>query len=124
MLIMTMTLAIGFASCSSDDDEGNANELDIVGEWIWQDSNAEETIILWLKDGGTCSYEYAYEPDDSYSESEFDYATGTWSVSDNKLKVILNFDDEVETQTYTIVSLKGNILVLKDSDGDNYTFER
>lgn len=114
-------------SCSSNDDEDSGSlsgNEDLVGYWIrYEDNDQLMEEIAFFADG-TCNYEESYEPDDSSEDSEFEFAEGTYTVNEDKLRMKLKFNDETEIWTYTIKSVvKNKKLVLTDEDGDSYTFD-
>ena len=115
-----------FAGCSSDDNnEDSASNENLVGFWCRSEENGQYLEELWFFADGTCRYIESFEPDDYNGKGPFYEldGEGMYSVKGNKLTMRLKFEDETETRTYTIKSVKSkNYLVLIDEEGDSYTF--
>lgn len=129
---MMVALCIGFTSCGDDDDEGIAGDANtlIIGTW-------ESTWIKgWEKykeDGKWVTDKY----DEAYTEESYTFKSGgkgthkdmadnyegsstdfTWTVSGNKLKIVIYG----YTEEYTIKTLNETTAVIigqdKDEDGE------
>ena len=123
MFLFTMVGTM-FTGCSSDDDDNDGNEL--VGYWLRYEDNDQYMEEFGFFADGTCNYTESYEPDDDNDnlEPEYEFGEGTYTVKGNKLIMRLTFGDETETWTYTIKSVKSKKqLILKDDEGDTYTFD-
>lgn len=113
-----------FTGCSSDDDDDDNDGNELVGYWLRYEDNDQCMEEFGFFADGTCNYTESYEPDDDSEEPEYDFGEGTYTVKGNKLIMRLTFGDETETWTYTIKSIKSKKqLILKDDEGDTYTFD-
>ena len=116
-----------FTGCSSNDDENEgASGNELVGYWLRYEDNDQYMEEFGFFADGTCNYTESYEPDDDSDnlEPEYEFEEGTYTVKGNKLIMRLTFGDETETWTYTIKSVKSKKqLILKDDEGDTYTFD-
>ncbi|MGM9846811.1 MAG: DUF5640 domain-containing protein [Muribaculaceae bacterium] len=108
MLLMAMTLSLGFTSCSDDDDD---DASDIIGTWKHSEYDWEETYTF--NENGT----FLWTEDDYWGKY---YESGTYKY--DKKSLVLSFDDEDEPDYYQVVSNSGTSMVLKyisdSSDGD------
>ncbi|MGM9833263.1 MAG: lipocalin family protein, partial [Candidatus Limisoma sp.] len=100
MLLLAMTLTIGFTSCNDDD---VASE--IVGTWLEEDCSSENiTVTMTFKKNGTF-----VETEDS-KKYGIDVYTGKYTYKDNILTMIYDDDDPF---SYTVVSVSESTLVLQ-----------
>lgn len=111
MLLMAMTLSLGFTSCSDDDDD---DASDIIGTWvIYATDSWTETITF--NSNGT----FLWTEINEYSGNKY-YESGTYKY--DKKTLVISFDDEDEPDYYQVVSNSGTSMVLKyisdSSDGD------
>ncbi len=119
--LLVAVLCIGFASCSSDDDEGTQSNL-LIGEWEQVRSSG-----WYLEDGGkeswneTTSGLYVVFDEDHkfrFYEEDYDYVeSGTWSISGNKLTLV----HDGERVEGTIKELTSSKLVVFSSFRENGT---
>lgn len=114
MIIMAF-VCVGFASCSSDDDNGGGDSA-LVGKWYSFHSSSIDYIEAWqFNSNGSCKYG---EWSNGRTEEWGDDASGRWSTSENTL--IITWSDEegedVEKYTYTI-SDDGKTLTLTNANG-------
>lgn len=126
-VLMLAVLGLGFAACSSsDDDEGDGTG--VVGVWDnGVDEMKEEKVVATFKGNGTGFFEYScYEPGEGivYEKENFTYVkdsdlTGTIIVkySDDDSSGGGNSGPATYTLTYTIVD---NEMIVKTSWGSTW----
>lgn len=102
MLLLITTFSFTFTACSDDDDEPKADSLAGTSWQILSDSEDEELagIVITFNKDGNCSF--APQQDWTYAK---------WSVSNNKLKIVLG---EGVPDDY----MEGNFVIL----GKNATY--
>lgn len=133
MLVMS-TLAIGFTSCSDDDEEGDGPVGGpYTGVWemthikIVEDGESEEgdvagsgsVIKLTLLDNGNYSY-YAFSKGDTEEEDELLEESGTWTYADQKLilKGEMSGTSTMQVRTWTPTKL----VTYQEENEDGYTY--
>ncbi|MGM9851326.1 MAG: hypothetical protein ACI306_04200 [Muribaculaceae bacterium] len=102
MLLLVATFSLTFTACSDDDDEPNDNNLAGTSWQILSDSEDDElagTVITFGKDGNC-----AFSP-------QQDWTYAKWSVSNDKLKIVLG---EGEPDDY----MEGDFVI----SGNNATY--
>lgn len=111
MSMLSMTLA--FVGCSDDDNDVSSSS--IVGTWSYEEEDYYEEITF--KANGIMIVE-----SEEYYNGEWESWTerGTYELDGDKL--IANIDDEIAI--VTVVSVTSSKLVLKDEDGDRWTYYR
>ena len=134
-LVATMT----FTACSSDDDAPSTEDIktNIVGLWQtthvsgWTYDDTEKLIkvdqdiadksdeaqrILFTKSGNCCVYNYSTYRNNWESLPEL----YSYDVSGNK--IIVYYNSTIVEQTYTVISLKDDVVVLQYcmDEGDSY----
>lgn len=109
--MLSMTLA--FVGCSDDDNDVSSSS--IVGTWSYEEEDYYEEITF--KANGIMIVE-----SEEYYNGEWESWTerGTYELDGDKL--IANIDDEIAI--VTVVSVTSSKLVLKDEDGDRWTYYR
>ena len=138
MLFIAAALCLGFASCSSDDDEeptpakpGYANL--ISGHW----ANASNTETMSINYDGAGTIFYALDQNDWSILAE-----GTYTLNEDKLSATYKdvfvmgpsfnsgntyqgfTDGKSKSVTYTIQSCDGKKLVMKDDSGKTLNYEK
>lgn len=132
MLVMS-TLAVGFTSCSDDDEEGDRPAGGpYPGVWemthikIVEDGEPEEgelagtgsVVKLTLLENGTYSY-YAFSKGDTEEEDELLEDNGKWTYSDQKLML----KNEMSTSTLLVRTWTPTKLVTyQEENEDGYTY--
>lgn len=111
MVIMTVLMSVGFASCSSDDGD---DSFSIVGSWKTQ---VEGTTEIWtFYPNGT------YQVDSSSSEwgydGEYVYSNGSLTYTDRSYTVVggkKEYTGEYSTYVYKVKVTSNNSFVLSNS---------
>lgn len=132
MLVMS-TLAVGFTSCSDDDEEGDGpaggpypgvwemTHIKIVEDGEPEEGNVAGTgsvIKLTLLENGTYSY-YALVKGDTEEEDELIEDDGKWTYSDQKLML----KNEMSTSTLLVRTWTPTKLVTyQEENEDGYTY--
>lgn len=134
MVLVTVLLSVGFAACSSND-ENNSSSSDLIGKWICTSStftpneNGRDPDNYYEREDGSYKYGYGIAVGEGLdflsggkcleldgSESEM-----TWTLSSGKLSIIEGDDDRF-IGTYTI---SGDELTFtykrQDWNGDYHT---
>jgi hypothetical protein len=123
-LILPVMLIIGAANltgCKYEEGPGlsfKSKEKRLIGNWKFlkvTDANGNEQNIasyekarINILDGGTYENEF----------NDIVISSGTWAFSDDKLKIVVTYDNE--TEELTIIRLKTDDLWITDEDGIQY----
>ena len=110
-VLMAAVLCIGFASCSSDDDENDFNypKESLYGTWKMSEVKMSESgsYIKWPMTATTATF----KSDGTYSGSGyFGNGSGTYIAKGNTITTYIN--DKVYI-VYTVLSLSGSTAELK-----------
>ena len=117
MLLMVMTLSFGMTSCSDDDDDDDddpSTSSSIIGKWIENSSDDEETLLVEFIPGGVGNVTLESESETFTQRFEYQYQADV-----RHLVIIGSFLED----SYTVV-IVSSTLRLVDSDGSYYEFQR
>ena len=111
MLLMAITLSLGFTSCSDDDDDAKDSEL--IGSWeLYGDWGSE----IWTFNSDGSFTLFGNEFGDYYSE----YGKFTYNKSSKELEIIYTAETDYYIDyyidKYIVISINSQSLVLKDND--------
>lgn len=111
IIVSVLTMATGFVGCSDDDNDVSSSS--IVGTWSYEEEDYYEEVTF--KANGIMIIE-----SEEYYDGEWESWTerGTYVLDGDKL--IVHIDDEITT--VTVVSVTSSKLILKNEDGDKWTY--
>lgn len=112
MVIMTILMCVGIASCSSDDDEAN-DSFSIVG--TWQGNDGGQTIVFTFNADGSYTHE-------NVGSTRID--TGKYSISGNTLTLNEWSDKEGYATFEVTIKKKSSTEIVFVSKGTEILFRK
>ena len=115
-------MALGFAACSDDDDEGLGSSTDLVGPWKLvngyyvekkngtviseeEDDGSDDERFIFMADGGFKSYINGRLSDD-----------GTWTYKSGNIHIMFNDEYEEEYEDAKVLELTKTTLTIEYSE--------
>lgn len=124
--LLVAVLCLGFASCSSDDDEINISSEDIIGTWEhtyskgYRINKTDAGRVEWDLDRGDTFFVFNDNNTGNREDPSFSDVF-SWKLETNK--IIFQFSAWSEPDTYTIKSLTADKLIFEEmEDTESYYY--
>lgn len=115
--LLFFVLAVGFTSCSSDDDDKNTITDSIIGSWKQTNDYGTEITLTFNKNRtGKVNYEYPEDGGGSYEVFEYYY-----DIEEKELRIT---GDTQLSGWYDVVITATKLILVDDHDDIEYHFKK